>query len=438
MLRCQFVTRGKVFFAPDTRFVTVRPILTNLIIFLSFSLQRHGGCGSPLTLLVSAQSTMKLSLKFQGQDENHHHMTAKLPITIFNHPFLSTITASSSATASGSDFCFSLSTNFPSGPSLKVSYFPTATSTATASLPFSLSLKSGLGLMGCPRHSPLVFSASFTLSPSYAPLPSFFLHLKPQFGHFSLNKTVFSDAIPPPEPTKPYFATASLDRNGSSSGWQEMKLEPFGARDNNNHNDRINDTPGTVFVPESEKRNNRNGERRGVSAGVAVMARTVMPVTKGLLLNMRWGVNFPEDLGLKMPYLTVNKIGLERVVEESKQENEYDKKGRDLQMLKEMCLWMKKDLEDAEKENREMKQLLDEIRVRSNGGGNGGRKVSHSQHSSPGSSEFERWRSKKSVRESNEKKEPPSPPPPKQSVASDVESELQKAIQAAAAAAASS
>ncbi|XP_016201538.1 uncharacterized protein LOC107642639 [Arachis ipaensis] len=211
-----------------------------------------------------------------------------------------------------------------------------------------------------------------------------------------------------------------------------MKLEPFGPRDNNNHNDRINDTPGTVLVPESEKRNNRNGERRGVSAGVAVMARTVIPVTKGLLLNMRWGVNFPEDWGLKMPYLTVNKIGLERVVEEAKQENEYKKKGRDLQMLKGMCLWMKKDLEDAEKENREMKQLLDEIRVRSNGGGNGGRKVSHS---SAGSSEFERWRSKKSVKEANEKKEPASP---KQSVASDVESELQKAIQAAAAAATSS
>ncbi|MED6134471.1 hypothetical protein PIB30_037439 [Stylosanthes scabra] len=399
---------------------------------------------------------MKLSLKFKGQDENHHHsihhMTAKLPITIFNNPFLSTITASSSsATSSGSDFCFSLSTNFPSGPSLKLSYSPTAISTATASLPFSLSLKSGLGLKGCPRHSPLVFSASFTLSPSYTPLPSFFLHLKPQFGHFSLSKTVFSDPIPPPEPIKPYSATASPDRNAASSGWQEMKLEPFGGRDNNSNSNNSNDSPGTVFVPESslvEKNNNRNCERRGVSAGVAVMARTMVPVTKGLLLNLRWGVNFPGDSGLKSPYLTVNKIGLERVVEEAKQEtNDDNKKGRELQMLNRMCLWMKKDLEDAEKENREMKQLLDEIRIgvsgRSNGGGNGGRKVSHSQHSGAGSSEFERWRSNKSVREENEKKEPPSPPPPpkprkqqQQNVASDVESELQKAIQAASAAAA--
>ncbi|MED6167711.1 hypothetical protein PIB30_005336 [Stylosanthes scabra] len=394
---------------------------------------------------------MKLSLKLQGHDENHHHsihhMTAKLPITIFNHPFLSTITASST-TALGSDFCFSLSTNFPSGPSLKLSYSPTAISTATASLPFSLSLKSGLGLKGCPRHSPLVFSASFTLSPSYAPLPSFFLHLKPQFGHFSLSKTVFSDPVPPAEPTKPYSATASPDRNTASSGWQEMKLEPFGGRDNNNNNNsntnNSNDSPGTVFVPESsllEKNDNRNGERRGVSAGVAVMARTAVPVTKGVLLNLRWGVNFPGDLGLKMPYLTVNKIGLERVVEEAKQENDDNKKGRELQMLKGMCLWMKKDLEDAEKENREMKQLLDEIRIGVSD--NGGRKVSNSQHSGAGSSEFERWRSKKSVREENEKKEPP-PPPPKprkqqqQNVANDVESELQKAIQAASAAAAAS
>ena len=226
--------------------------------------------------------------------------------------------------------------------------------------------------------------------------------------------------------------------DGSSSGWQELKLEPFGGRDNTHVDNRDVHFPsvaGTVFVPESSLVE-KSDEKRGVFPGVAVMARTVMPVTKGLLLNLRWGVNLPGGSGMKMPCLTVNKIGLERVVEEAKLNKKKQGKGAsetDLELLKGMCFWMKRDLEVVEKENREMKRVLDEMRVGvsatnyregSNGGGVG-RKLSQSQHSGEGSSEFERWRSKKSVREENEPKK-------QQSVASDVESELQKAIKAAA------
>ncbi|XP_061343955.1 uncharacterized protein LOC133289935 [Gastrolobium bilobum] len=361
---------------------------------------------------------MKLSLKFQGHDEDQHNiqiMTAKVPITIFTNPFVSGITATNT-TNSTSDFSFSLSTNFPSGPTLKLSYSP------TSSLPFSLSLKSGLGIFGSARNSPLVFSATFPLSQT--PHPSFFLHFKPHLGHFSLNKTVFSDpntdhlsvsASPSPDYTEIRKGFDGVADDGSSSGWQELKLEPCGDSD---HNYMVG----------------KNDAKCGLSPSVAVMARTVMPVTKGVFLNLRWGVNFPGNLGLKMPYLTVNKIGLERV-EEVKQNNKLseDTSESDLHTLKGMCFWMRKDLEIVEKENREMKRALDEIKMgvstrnHHHEGSDGvvGKRLS--QRSDESTGEFQRWRSNKSGREENEKKQPNK----SQSLVSDVESELQKAIKAA-------
>ncbi|KAK7307731.1 hypothetical protein VNO77_41051 [Canavalia gladiata] len=382
----------------------------------------HGGCGSIFLLVpTSGCGKMKVSVKFQGEDENQHStqiMTAKVPISILNSPFVSGITASTS-TESASEFCFSLSTNFSSGPSLRVSYSPTS-----SSLPFSLSLKSGLGLLGSPRHSPLVFSANFSLSPTHPPLPSFFLHFKPQFGHFSLNKTVFSEPLSLPPPT-------SVDNSEignvflpdvSSSGWQDLKLEPSGGRDQFDPN--CMHTCGDVVK--------KNDSRYGLSPAVGVMARTVIPVTKRFFFNFRWGVNFPGKFGSKMPYLTVNKIGLEKV-EEVKENNKQrrDTSDTDLQLLKGMCFWMRRDLELVEKENREMKHALDEMKMGVSGstsrnyypeGTNGvGKKLSQS------SGEFQRLRSNKSERQEDEKKQPNK----SQSIASDVESELQKAIKAA-------
>jgi len=353
---------------------------------------------------------MKLSLKFQG-DENHHQhsaqiMTAKVPITILNNPFLSAVTATT-ATNSVSEFSFSLSSNFTSGPSLRVSYTP------TASQPFSLSLKSGLGLLGSPAHSPLVFSANFSLSPT--PTPFFSLQFKPQFGHFSLHKTVFSDTPPPPSPLPP---TPQIVSDESSSGWQNLKLEPCDNRDQSHPN-----------VLE----NSNNDGKHALSPGIRVMARTVVPVTKGFFLNFRWGVNFPRNFGSKMPSLTVNKIGLERV-EDGKENNNNDNSQKkrvgsevDLQVLKEMCFWMGRDLENVERENREMKNALDEMKM----GISTARKevvLQPNRVSKTSSEESQRRRSYKSGRQEDEKKVQPNK---SQSVATDVESELQKAIKAA-------
>ncbi|MCI57587.1 hypothetical protein A2U01_0078838, partial [Trifolium medium] len=71
-------------------------------------------------------------------------------------------------------------------------------------------------------------------------------------------------------------------------------------------------------------------------------------------------MNFPGKSGLKVPYLTVNKIGLESVEEEKKDELKIDNCESDLQMLKEK----KMDLENVEKENKELKRVLDEMKMR--------------------------------------------------------------------------
>jgi hypothetical protein len=367
---------------------------------------------------------MQLSLKFLNNDENHQQtqiMTAKVPITIFNNPLISTITATGN---SSSDFSFSLSTNFPSGPSFKLSYTPpittTTTTTTTSSPPFSLSLKSGLGLFGSPNHSPLVFSANFSLSSfsSSTPLlPSFSLHFKPQFGHFSLHKTVFSDSntiTKTVSDSNPLSVSPQIEKgfvpfsNGSSSGWQNLKLEPF--TENNDNNVVV----GDVGVSPDDK----NSEKCGLSPYVAVMTKTVLPVTQGLLLNFRWGVNFPGKSGLNVPYLTVNKIGLERVEEEKKDELKIDNYEGDLKMMKEK----KMDLENVEKENKELKRVLDEMKMRVSKG-----KVQKQKNSGES---FQSWGSDRNGRkQENEKKQPNKVQ--NTIVVSDLESELEKAIKAA-------
>lgn len=340
-------------------------------------------------------------------------MTAKVPITIFNNPLLSTITATNNY--STSDFSFSLSTNFPTGPTFKLSYTPTTTTSSSSSFPFSLSLKSGLGLFGSPNHSPLVFSANFSLSSlsSSTPLlPSFSLHFKPQFGHFSLHKTVLSDS----SNTNPLSVSPQIEKgfvpetNGSCSGWQNLNLEPFGHNNNNN----VGVGVGVGVGPDG-----KNNEKCGLSPCVGVMARTVMPVTQGLLLNFRWGVSFPGKSVLKMPYLAVNKIGLERVEEMKKDEwNNDDNCEGNLQVLKEMKI----DLENVEKENKEMKRVLDEMKMGVSKG-----KVSKQKHAGES---VQSWGSNKNGRKENEKKQEIKP---QNIVVSDFESELEKAIKAAAA-----
>uniref|UniRef100_A0A5B7ATK4 Uncharacterized protein n=1 Tax=Davidia involucrata TaxID=16924 RepID=A0A5B7ATK4_DAVIN len=310
---------------------------------------------------------MKLSLKVEDQHRNpqfqpHHHnksnhqnqnpllLRAKIPITVFGLPFLYGVAA-----ADPSDLSFCLRTNFPTGPSLKLSYTPS-------------------------------------------------LQLKPQFGDFSLCKTTYS--APNPNP--------NLKANGEVSSMGFVPLErPVVWTDLSMESCNVKDS---------------------ILSGISVRARTAFPVTKRVAVNCRWGVNFPSDFGKQLPFLTVNKIGIERV-DEVKQDKEVNVKRNesnvgDLEVLKGMCFWMRRELDFLQKENREMKHRLEEMKLGHSVRNHRRDSDSVTKKSLPvaeSSGGFEQWRSKKSGGEDNGRKES------KKSVnqASDVASELERAIKAA-------
>ncbi|KAL6979834.1 hypothetical protein U1Q18_021490 [Sarracenia purpurea var. burkii] len=344
---------------------------------------------------------MKFSLKVQDQHRNpqshhqpsHHHQNpllfrAKVPISVFGLPFLSGVAATDN-----SDLSFSLRSNFPSGPSLKLSYTPaftttTATTAATAATattsPLTLTLKSGVSLFGSPNNSPLIISADFTFSPQNPnPIPTFSLQIKPHFGDFSLHKTTYSSPNPYPKANDEISSMGFVPLE-KPRAWKDLTLD--------------------------------SSYKDSLLSGIAVMAKTTLPVMMGVAINCRWGVNFPADISKKLPFLTVNKIGIERVekVKEVEVKNSQGNVG-DLELLKGFCVSVGRELEVLQKENREIKQSLGDIRF--------GKKALPLVENS---SDFEQWRSKKSDGEENRKES-------KKNVnqASDVESELQKAIKAA-------
>uniref|UniRef100_A0A2P2Q3A7 Uncharacterized protein n=1 Tax=Rhizophora mucronata TaxID=61149 RepID=A0A2P2Q3A7_RHIMU len=409
---------------------------------------------------------MKLSLTLQ--DDHHLHnnnnknknnkqhslLKAKLPISVLNQPLTSIFTTTTTNAFSG--LGFSLSTNFHSGPSLKLSY--NLSSTATPISPFSLSLKSGLGLYGSPRNSPLVFSAhlSFSNTIPNTLVPTFSLHVKPSCGHFSIHKKTTSSSFADPNPkigslstTGPFVNSGSAANPELGSGvapyrpldWQELKLESFGGKEKDGLAKSKLDCIEGVYAD-----NNGNGllaEQQLVSrdkkiggffSGVAVKAKTVLPLTKGFRVNLRWGVNLPGDLNAKMPYLTVNKISIERaeLVKEVKEKSSDNHLG-DVELLKGMSFWMRRDLEVLEKENRDMRQILEDIRMGASARSLREESISVGKKGMPGSvhsfSDFGHQRSK--INDEDRKLQRESKRPV--NGVTDLESELQRAIKAASA-----
>ncbi|XP_060213300.1 uncharacterized protein LOC132640635 [Lycium barbarum] len=358
---------------------------------------------------------MKLSLKLQEQPQslNNHQkqpqsnpllIRAKIPISIFNLPFLSCF---STTTHHPSDLSLSLATCFPSGPTLKLAYSTNPTTppnpTTPTALPLTLTLKSGIGVFGSTKNSPLVISANFNFSPVQPyQNPTFTLLFKPQLGSFSLRKSTTSDLN---------CGSSGVDKqNGDGNSLGFVPLErPMSFKD---------------FSMEDYAKDS-------VFKGIAVMAKTEMPLTKRVMMDCRWGVNFPKDLGNRMPFLNVNKIGIKRVDEVKEVKEKKDDSLGDTELLKGMCFWMKKELEMLQRENREMKHRLDEMNM-----GNVARKNVNEGEFLGGqvaenSGGFEQWRNKKNSGGENGKKEVKKNTASNGNRASDVESELQKAIKAA-------
>ncbi|XP_047339460.1 uncharacterized protein LOC124942932 [Impatiens glandulifera] len=283
---------------------------------------------------------MKLSLKLQDQNNPKLQnptpvfLRAKVPISIFGLPFLSSIAATDN-----SDVSLSLSTNFSSGPSLKLSYTPTtpsgiaAATTTSSPPPLNVTLKSGVGIFGSPRDSPLILSAQFSVNPSNPnPNPTFFLQIKPQFGNFSLRKTSHSTSDPPKKKVDNSFGFVPLER---PSPWNELAMEyPY---------------------------------KECLLSGIAVTARTELPVTKRLSMSFRWGVNFPDDVKKQLPFLTVKKVCLQRIdidqTKEIKMKPNEEKTSDDIPLLKELFLSTKRELEILQSYNREMMWVLEEMKT---------------------------------------------------------------------------
>lgn len=166
-------------------------------------------------------------------------------------------------------------------------------------------------------------------------------------------------------------------------------------------------------------------EKESIFSGVKVMADTKMAVAKRVGVNLRWGVCFPGDFGNKMPYLSVNKIAIERVEELKENRLSCDERNvGDSEMLKGMLSWMKGELESLRRDNQEMKCNLEELKSKKLGRSSGGEKLVPVVQNTSG---FDQWRNKKRVAEENQKKEVKKVETPM----TDVESELQKAIMAA-------
>ncbi|XP_021765501.1 uncharacterized protein LOC110730028 [Chenopodium quinoa] len=193
-----------------------------------------------------------------------------------------------------------------------------------------------------------------------------------------------------------------------------------------------------------------------ILSGILVAARTSMPLTKRAMVNFRWGVSFPSaecgggvsEAKPQFPMLLMNKISVERV-DEVKRDKEDERKRvdeaklGDFELLKGMCSWMGREVEDLKRENREMKQALEGMRgkvpvSRSRGEGREGDVVGKRMMPLPSiesSSGFDKWRSKKSGGNGNGNGdgEENGHRESKKSTSrmSEVENELQKAIKAA-------
>eukprot|EP00262_Sarcandra_glabra_P021193 TRINITY_DN880_c0_g1_i2.p1 TRINITY_DN880_c0_g1~~TRINITY_DN880_c0_g1_i2.p1 ORF type:complete len:339 (-),score=49.42 TRINITY_DN880_c0_g1_i2:180-1196(-) len=331
---------------------------------------------------------MKASLKIREEGGGQNPLLrAKIPVTVLGVPFISAFTA-----GDPSDLSFHLRTASINGPSLKLSYAPNDPYN-----PFALSLKSGIGIWGSPDNSPLIMQANFPLF-GKSPNPSFSLQISPQFGDFSFKKTALSTPLPNPNPP------TSGKENGDISH-REPLLPPL-----------TDFQAGECFF-----------------SGMAVTARTVLPVAKRAAVKFRWGVNFPAEFGrVKLPFLTVDKISVERGDEQVMREiGDGVKSTADSEVLKGICYLMKKEVEVLQKENRWIKESLEELRsvipARS-------RRVSEvSGQKSPeigDSGEFERWRKKKSGGGEGGRRETTSGEVAG-SAAVDVGEELKKAIEAA-------
>lgn len=310
---------------------------------------------------------MKASIKFR--DEQKPLIRAKVPLSILGLPFQSGVVAGESK-----ELSLNLSTFFDSGPSFKFCYRPNDSFN-----PFSLVFKSGIGHFGSPISSSITMSAEFNLIGSQN--PSFFVHFKPQLGDFTVKKSqssIFAKSLKPK-------TNGVVPDEGKTAEVVEMP-----AAVNNGYFVESGLFPGkkfTVLPPELPSA----GVVKDYLSGMEMSARSCVPLKNCAVMNFRWGVRLPKEDGTagplmmksnqtawvslkKFPFLVMNKIGIEHVAQEDK--NDSSKAGRGLNLpenatLAEVCLDVKHQLEVIQSENGMLRKGMDDLRsvLKHSGGG---------------------------------------------------------------------
>lgn len=297
---------------------------------------------------------MKASLKLrEGQKPL---VRAKIPINILGLPLISGIAAGDSK-----ELCLHLGTFWDAGPAAKLAYKPNDTWN-----PFSMVLKTGIGEWGSPTGAALAMTAEINLLGRGN--PSFFLNFKPQFGDFTIKKSVRSSLVLPTKQSeedglfgaKPFQAlfTAEAVKSGLTECSHSKEATPSRLQMNFNgfengslkgreeDSDIENDTLGpnpsetkTGFALNmSEKKSSHKyqigetlKEFKSVGAeklleGLSLTAHSRFPVRKHAIVQVRWGVKLPLDLlngwevgnqsgvsTLKLPCLFLEKVSIENV-----------------------------------------------------------------------------------------------------------------------------
>lgn len=308
------------------------------------------------TVAVDITSTMKASLKLrEGQKPL---VRAKIPINILGLPLISGIAAGDSK-----ELCLHLGTFWDAGPAVKVAYKPNDTWN-----PFSMVLKTGIGEWGSPSGAALAMTAEINLLGRGN--PSFCLNFKPQFGDFTIKKSVRSSLVLPPkqseedglfgskhfqapfipEAVKSDLTESSHSKEATPSRFQ-MNFNGFenGSLKGREEDSEMENGNGTLSPKPSE---NKNGfalnmaekksshkyqigetlkELKSVGAeklleGFSLTAHSRFPVRKHAVVQVRWGVKLPLDLlngweagnqsgfsTLKLPCLFLEKVSIENV-----------------------------------------------------------------------------------------------------------------------------
>ena len=300
---------------------------------------------------------MKASLKFR---EDHKPLfRAKVPINVLGLPFQSGIVAGESK-----ELTLSLASFFDSGPSLKLAYRPNDSWN-----PFSLIVKTGSGSFGSPNSSSMMMTAEFNMLGHGN--PSFFLHFKPRFGDFCIKKSqssAFVNHILKSEPN----GVVSDEEDGSVEVVEKSEglFPENGAFSGNN------------FGVSSQAGMSAAGIINGLFSGMDLSASTVLPMRKGAVLTFRWGLRVPAEVRTaltasgprnsasaisfrKIPFLVMNKIGIEHVKCDDSKEDPKPSPPSNLTGkadMTEASMMVKRHLEVLQAENGLLKKSIDDLR----------------------------------------------------------------------------